>query len=145
MERDLFLVRIWKSVRKWLKRHENALVILVGLLAVGTLTFEAGLIQGVSRNQGSLRIELVSETQETQGTLAGGDVAKVESERHTETGSRDVSQTSSESCMFVASRNSKLYHSATCAVVKRIKPANKLCFRSSNEAVARGLKPGCVE
>jgi hypothetical protein len=57
----------------------------------------------------------------------------------------DGADLSQGTCAFIASRNSKLFHASTCAVVKRIKPENKLCFKNAVEAEARGLKPGCLK
>ena len=48
--------------------------------------------------------------------------------------------------MFVASKNSKIYHSPDCQYVKRIKEENKIFFKSAGEARERGFSPhSCVE
>ena len=48
--------------------------------------------------------------------------------------------------MFVASKNSKIYHSPDCQYVKRIKEENKIFFKSAEEAREKGFSPhGCVE
>jgi len=48
--------------------------------------------------------------------------------------------------MFVASKNSKIYHSPDCQYAKRIKEENKIFFKSAEEAREKGFSPhSCVE
>ena len=48
--------------------------------------------------------------------------------------------------MFVASKNSKIYHLPSCPYVKRIKEENKIWFKSAREAREKGYSPhSCVE
>ena len=48
--------------------------------------------------------------------------------------------------MFVASKNSKIYHLPDCQYVKRIKDENKIFFKSAEEAREKGFSPhSCVE
>ena len=48
--------------------------------------------------------------------------------------------------MFVASKNSKIYHSPDCQYAKRIKEENKIFFKSAEEAREKGYGPhSCVE
>jgi len=48
--------------------------------------------------------------------------------------------------MFVASKNSKIYHLPDCQYAKRIKEENKIYFKSAEEAREKGYSPhSCVE
>ena len=48
--------------------------------------------------------------------------------------------------MFIASKNSKIYHSPDCQYVKRIKEENKIYFKSAEEARDRGYSShSCVD
>ncbi len=51
-----------------------------------------------------------------------------------------------ESCLFIASRKSHKYHTADCKYGKKIKPNNKVCFKSMEEAKNKGFIPakGCL-
>ncbi len=109
-------------------------------------------MQGVSRAQAPLRIELAPEERVKTPTAVSQSPAPNQSgaERKSPTlqgaGGTSLSlEAKASECAFVASRNSKLYHAASCAVVKRIKDENKLCFKDAAEAVARGFSPGCVK
>ena len=48
--------------------------------------------------------------------------------------------------MFVASKNSNIYHLSDCQYAKRINEGNKIYFKSAEEARKRGYGPhSCVE
>ena len=48
--------------------------------------------------------------------------------------------------MFVASKNSKIYHSSDCQYAKRIKDENKIWFKSAKEAEEMGYEShSCVK
>jgi hypothetical protein len=136
----------WTSwAKKWLRKNQNSLVLFCGVLAVGTLGFEAGFIQGKSKHQEPLRIELAPEERVNSSSASQSPSPLGESAERTSDAPNTEASLSAEACAFVASRNSKLFHASTCAVVKRIKPANKLCFKERSEAEARGLTAGCVK
>ena len=59
--------------------------------------------------------------------------------------SKEISTPKQNSELFVASKNSKLYHKADCAYVNRIKEENKIFFNSAQEAEDMGLKFHCAE
>lgn len=134
-----------RILRKTLKKQGEAWIVFFGLVAVSTLGFEAGLISGKSGSQSApLRIELAPATAAPVSDAAPAAQSAIAGER-TAALVRPASDTGNASCAFVASRNSKLYHAASCAVVKRIKPENRLCFKEVSEAIARGLTPGCTK
>ena len=59
--------------------------------------------------------------------------------------SKEISTPKQNLELFVASKNSKLYHKADCVYVNRIKEENKIFFNSAQEAEDMGLKFHCAE
>ena len=59
--------------------------------------------------------------------------------------SKEISTPKQNLELFVASKNSKLYHKADCVYVNRIKEENKIFFSSAQEAEDMGLKFHCAE
>jgi len=57
-----------------------------------------------------------------------------------------TSKRENKDCLFVASRNSKKYHTKDCKYGKKIKEANLICFKSVEEAKSKGYLPagGCL-
>lgn len=134
-----------RTISRIIKKRQDAWIVFFGLIAVSLLGFEAGFLSGKSDSyQEPLRIELaptaVSATADAD-TMPG---AAGTGERTASVAGQKAMPSGGESCRFVASRNSKLYHAAGCAVVKRIKPENRICFKEASEAAARGLTPGCA-
>jgi len=143
MEHLSYFIQLPRRTWKRFQKNRDAWILFCGILAVGILGFEAGFIHGMSKNQEPIRIELAPE--ETAKIISESVGAPEESKQRVGGVLDDTKNVSEGTCEFVASRNSKLFHAATCAVVKRIKPVNKLCFKNISEAEARGLKQGCVK
>ncbi len=134
----------FRKLFRGIKKQQDAWIVFFGLITVSLLGFEAGLISGKSgSHQEPLRIELAPVTVSAAADAEPVPLSAGIGER-TSAGERKT-MPAGASCLFVASRNSKLYHAAGCAVVKRIKPENRLCFKEASEAVARGLAPGCTQ
>lgn len=133
------------SVFVWCRDNRERLLVLFGILLVGILCFEAGLIQGKMKQGASLVITLPSTPGEVvvekRDEGVTGDLAKT-SLTQVET---IATRAEVGDCPFVGSKNSNKYHLASCAVAKRIKPENRVCFRTQDEARARGYLASCLK
>ena len=47
-------------------------------------------------------------------------------------------------CNYVASKNSDVFHHPWCSYVQAIKPENKICFSTREEAIGSGRRPCSV-
>jgi len=133
----------------WLKENTSRLFLLLGIFLVGILCFEAGLIQGKMKQGEPLVITLPSIPSEV---LSEGEAEKQEGGVNVESTKMNlsnvepvVSRVNTGNCTFVGSKNSNKYHLASCAVAKRIKPENRICFTTQEEARARGYIPSCLK
>jgi regulatory protein YycI of two-component signal transduction system YycFG len=88
-------------------------------------------------NQAQEKINLATEALERQGIDL-----KVGSMR-----SNVKDSVNKKDCLFVASRKSHKYHTAECKYGKNIKLANRICFKSQEEAKTKGFVPakGCLK
>lgn len=136
----------------WWERHGGAVLLTLGFLAVGGLSFTSGLLVGRERQADPIVIEKASEP--CAALPSGNDVANVSIPAPKESNinssnTSDISQSSVNSattdCAYVGSKNSDKYHLLKCSWAKRIKPENRVCFSSAADAEAKGYKPGCVE
>lgn len=134
----------WKE---WFIHHQKNLLLLAGFLVVGTLAFESGLLRGTLASSEPLVISIpaVAEppTDDKVTTVAGNQPNQ--SAGMERIASRGGEKQGESQCPFVGSRNSDKYHLATCAVAKRIKPENRICFASKEEAEKRGYVASCVK
>jgi hypothetical protein len=133
-----------REAREWLELHHRNIFVLSGVLVVGALAFESGFLRGQLAQSEPLIISIpsVAESQnnEKTQTVAENPSANTEQKNAPATEPQRTGQ-----CPFVGSRNSNKYHLATCAVAKRIKPENKVCFASKEDAEKRGYVASCIK
>ncbi len=132
-----------ESIKKWLDEEKERLLVLVGIVLVGILCFEAGLLQGRTTQERSLVLTLPPVP--VENTLESGNSESAQSPIKTAPVERVVAKESSRDCVFVGSKNSNKYHLSTCAVAKRIKSENRVCFTSKEDAEKRGYIPSCLK
>jgi len=127
----------------WLK-HEQKIILAIGIILIAAISFEAGFLKGQQNKQESV---VVNKT--TTAAVAGASVCPEQAEKSipinpsvktasapTETNATNDNQ----KCSFVASKNSNKYHLLTCRYAQNIKPENKVCFSSKEEAESRGFQ-----
>jgi len=128
-----------KSVLMSIWSYRSEIGLWFGVVLVGVLGYEAGFVQGVRRSSSPIVIEKPVPTVVTAAADAPvptSDTAPVTQS----TGAKDQSV-----CPYVGSRNSNKYHLATCATAKRIKPENRVCFTSPEDAQSKKYQAGCVK
>ncbi len=133
-----------RQLQEWITEHRQKLFLLGGFLVVGALAFEGGLLKGATLQSAPLVVSLpavVTPSVSAPGAL----IEESRSGKNTTPSVMETAQPSAGTCPFVGSVNSDKYHLATCAVVKRIKPENRVCFASKEEAEKRGYKPSCMQ
>ena len=132
-----------ERIRQWIKENGARLWIVTALFLVGGLCYEAGLLQG-KREQGATLVLSIPAppAEEAQAEIPPSSAQAGDTPAHRETGGTSPAKTA---CLYVGSKNSTKYHLATCAVAKRIKAENRVCFASQAEARARGYQPSCLK
>jgi hypothetical protein len=129
--------------KEWVANHQTNLLFLVGILLVGALAFEGGLLRGKLTPAAPLVISLPALPE-----AAAASSETLALEQQGTAGERAALQATAQptgTCVFVGSKNSNKYHLSTCAVAKRIKAENKICFASKEEAEKRGYIPSCMK
>lgn len=126
----------------WLK-YEEKIILLVGVLMIAAIAFEAGFLCGEKNKKESVLIEkaideagLICPQNEEKADGSSNSSQKQENSAKTE----EKTDAESKGCVFVASKNSNKYHLPTCQSAQKIKPENKVCFSSAEEAQERGYQ-----
>jgi hypothetical protein len=118
--------------------YRERAISFVGIVAVGVLGFEFGAIEGQSRISSPpvIRVSEVSAlaVRPDASVVPATNAAPSMRETPPDTGA----------CVFVGSKNSDKYHLPACSFAKRIKPENRVCFASEEDAKAKGYQPGCL-
>jgi len=124
-------------------KYETKIVLILGFLLVATISFEVGALKGADFGQKPMIIE--------KSAKADSVVPGVASQAQNTAPKAPASSTSvaipPTNCAFVASKNSTKFHLATCRYVKSIKPENRVCFSSQDEAQSKGYVPdkNCIK
>lgn len=124
---------------QWFHEYGERLGLLLGVLLVAALSFEAGYFSHGMKSEGMIKVTLAPVPVPNVAPAVAGDAVVIP-----ETESRAESTKHAE-CRYVGSKNSNKYHLASCAVAKRIKPENRLCFASQEDAERRGYVPSCLK
>jgi len=136
---------IKSKVKNFWQKHEGQIMLIIGLILVAVIAFEAGILKGKNFAQKPLIIErpaIATEAQNAQNTPSQASNLAPEAPKTAE--SNNIAP---QSCAFVGSKNSNKYHLPTCQWAKRIKPENIVCFKSAEDAIAKGYQPdkGCIK
>lgn len=132
-----------ETLRLWFQEHASRLLIFLGVVLVGGLSFEAGLLKGKMYQASPLVLSIPSLPAEERVVqeVSASDTGAERSPKELVASKVDRI----EKCLFVGSKNSNKYHLPTCAVAKRIKTENRVCFSSKEEAEKRGYIPSCLK
>ena len=132
----------------WLK-YEKKIVLAVGMIFIAAVAFEAGYLHGQKNKQEPVMINKIANSDECSANVQAnsvvansnsslGDSTTAQSDNPARIASQ--SDAGGQKCAFVASKNSNKYHLATCQWAQKIKPENKICFSSAEEAQKRGYQ-----
>jgi len=130
------------SLREWWQKNKDRLLIFLLLVLVGALCFEAGLLQSSMRQAAPLVLSIPAPPQKEPPAAV---ILSLTENPVSEKVEQVVAGVAQPGCVFVGSKNSNKYHLPSCAVAKRIKVENRVCFASKEEAEKRGYVPSCIQ
>ncbi|MFW5884711.1 MAG: hypothetical protein ACOCUF_00550 [Patescibacteria group bacterium] len=141
-----------KSLKFW-KDNEERLLFVVAIILVAFAGFKAGETKESSREDSEIKVainNIEASNPRQQNALALGEAAQrkgvsVEGETSpSENKEAENKEVENEECPLVGSENSDKYHSSDCTWAEKIKPENRVCFSSEEEAEEKGYKAaGC--
>ncbi|MEK9151647.1 MAG: hypothetical protein AAB547_03365 [Patescibacteria group bacterium] len=136
---------VLRQSAEWVVRHRERLFLLAGVLLAGALAFESGFLRGKLAQTEPLVISLPAVAEPPAEGIPAAGVERIVAKTDEKQGVASLAESRRADCPLVGSRNSDKYHLASCAVVKRIKPENRVCFASEEDAQKRGYVAGCLK
>jgi hypothetical protein len=121
----------------WLK-YEEKIILAIGIILIAGIAFEAGFLQGEKNKKEPVVVDKIagsSESTANKEAIIGNVSQPVEQPL-----AQNSAVTETKNCPYVASKNSNKYHLASCQFAAKIKPENKVCFSSAEEAQKRGFQ-----
>jgi hypothetical protein len=131
----------------WLKYGEK-IILAAGIILIALVSFEAGFLKGQKNQKEPIAISQAAgapcpKTAEN----ANANSNSIDSRQNNPDKTDNQPNTENKKCAFVASKNSNKYHLPTCQFAQKIKPENRICFSSKEEAESRGYQPAkcCIK
>lgn len=131
----------------WLK-YGDKIILLIGLILIAGISFQAGFLKGQKNQKDPVAVNQpacapcpeIKENKSADNIIAG-------SQQNNPAKTESLIATENQKCAFVASKNSNKYHLPTCQFAEKIKPENRICFSSKEEAESRGYQPAkcCIK
>jgi hypothetical protein len=123
--------------------YGDKIVLAIGIILIAAVSFEAGFLQGSKKKQEPIAINKVANSEISDNKKCQTDPAANNANNSSENNKSATSENTTppsdnQKCAFVASKNSNKYHLPTCQFAQKIKPENKICFSSVEEAEKRG-------
>jgi hypothetical protein len=127
----------------WLK-HEQKIVLTIGIILIAAVSFEAGFLHGQKNKQEPVVVNKVANIEAAPSNECivptATETKNSSANTATNASTESIAVTDNQKCAFVASKNSNKYHLPTCQFAQKIKPENKICFSSKEEAESRGFQ-----
>jgi hypothetical protein len=124
----------------WLKYGEKV-VITIGIVLIALASFEAGFLKGQKNQNDPIELNQAVCPACPKAKESASSSLNDSAPQQTPRSKVDTQPNiDSQKCAFVASKNSNKYHLATCQFAQKIKPENKICFSSKEEAESRGYQ-----
>lgn len=129
----------------WLK-YNDKIVLGVGIILVAAISYEAGFLEGSKNKQDPIVVNKVAtadfaSANSCQNQTNPSNISNSSANSNLSSAENSASvNTDNQKCAYVASKNSNKYHLPTCQFAQKIKPENKICFSSKEEAEKRGYQ-----
>ncbi len=132
-----------EGLKRFWEGYGSKLFLGLCFLLVGVLCFEAGLLQKSLVEPKPMIIRVAEPAALPSLSEGQGETKQVLGEVKNTNPSSGVSGRG-ETCNFVGSKNSNKYHHPESRCAKQIKPENKRCFTSIEDAQSKGYIAGCL-
>jgi len=127
-----------KRVLAWWKKYADKMILAIGIILIAAISFEAGFLRGQKSQRGPVVVNqsACAPCPKAENDNGAGNSAQQNNQSKTD----NQMNSDNQKCAFVASKNSNKYHLSTCQWAQKIKPENKVCFSSVEEAQKRGYQ-----
>ncbi|MDA3815666.1 MAG: hypothetical protein PF549_04875 [Patescibacteria group bacterium] len=140
-----------KHIKKiWQKQGERILVFFA-LILVALISFNAGQTHEKSIKSAEVNMTIIEKkdklAKKEQEIKALGEALErkgMEVPEKNVTDKETINEAENKECALIGSKNSDKYHLPTCGWADRIKPENRVCFSSEEDAKSQGYQSaGC--
>ena len=137
----------------FLKNNQEKLLLLLGFILVFSAGFSSGYFYLQEQDNNEYNITIEEPSQDCRDLFNAEPIKEYvevdfnsSSQIKGEQSKLDSVNLENKTGVFIASKNSKIYHLPDCSYAKKIKDENKIWFKSAKEAEKAGYSPhSCVK
>ncbi|MFO7807464.1 MAG: hypothetical protein R6V40_03525 [Candidatus Moraniibacteriota bacterium] len=133
-----------KTINFW-KNNEERILFTLAIILIAVVCFQAGVTKEKTRKTEQIKVSLnniEASNPKQEKAMALGEAAQRKGVSENIENANKKQE--NKECQLVGSKNSDKYHSSTCTWAEKIKPGNRVCFSSEEEAKNQGYQPaGC--
>lgn len=136
-----------KISKFWLK-YGDKIILAISIILIAGISLEAGFLKGQKNQKEPIVVnqpasDTCPKAEDSQNT--GSTTNSPQQNNQTKTENQIAAD--NQKCAYVASKNSNKYHLPTCQWANKIKPENRICFSSVQEAQNREYQPAkcCIK
>lgn len=138
----------FQKIKDFGLEYGEKIILTFGIILIAAVSFEAGFLKGQKNQKEPITINQAvcppageagapcPKTEEKSNNTSSAGNPASNNQNKTE----NQPAIGNQKCAFVASKNSNKYHLSTCQFAQKIKPENKVCFSSAEEALNRGYQ-----
>ncbi|MDD5489205.1 MAG: hypothetical protein PHP25_00800 [Candidatus Moranbacteria bacterium] len=129
-----------KLLSGW-NKYGDKIILVIGIILIAAVSFEGGFLKGQKNQKGLVMVNQAAcapcpKDEKNNNASSANNPALNALQNQSE----NQPNTENQKCDFAASKNSNKYHLASCQWAQKIKPENKICFSSKEEAESRGYQ-----
>lgn len=125
------------KIKEFIIKHESRIILIAGFILVAVISFEAGVIKSREYKENPVIVENVASSHSFSNNDDNNAPEAQKTAQESQNSAESIN-TPAQSCGFVGSKNSNKYHLPGCRWAKNIKPENRVCFSSEDEAKSKG-------
>jgi len=138
-----------KKLKDHWEKYGYKIILAIGIILIAGIAFQAGFLKGQKNQKDPVVInqpDCPPSLGEAGAPCPKGEGNSASASNRDKPGTQQPN-TENQKCAYVASKNSDKYHLPTCQFAQKIKPENKVCFSSKEEAESRGYQPAkcCIK
>ncbi len=132
-----------QSLKIFIQANQERFLFGIIIILITFISFRAGELREREQKSTDLKVILNNQEQSTDEDKEAIALGKaIQRKGLTEVvEDQTITTGNMEQCQFMGSKNSDKYHLMSCRFADQIKPENRICFKSLEEAEKMGYKP----
>ncbi len=133
-----------KNLKPFIQANQERFLFVIIVILIAIISFKAGEMREKEKKSADLKVILnnqVERSSKEKRAIALGEAIQRKNLTEVVENQTKIIGKNEKQCQFVGSKNSDKYHVMSCRWAEQIKPENRVCFKSVEEAKEMGYQP----